>query len=361
MSDFAESSNGDSLSAHRMLDANLNRAQEAMRTLEDIARFRDQAVLQSEYKRLRHVLAHATETWDVALLLRSRNATLDVGREVKTTAEADRSAGFSAISQAASQRVQQALRCLEEGAKYQYPSTAATIEQIRYQIYDLNATLILSLQRDTDFLKNAKLYALADCRLPLDEFASRIASISGAGVDIIQIREKSKDAQEILEYTQAAIQSVDASVTRIIVNDRADLCQLSGAYGLHVGQSDLSVSQSRRILSPQSIVGLSTHDIGQVQQAMKLGADYIGCGPTFPSQTKSFTEFSGLAFLRSVAQEIDQEQLPAFAIGGINQENVQQVLDTGIKRIVIGSAIWNAANPEEATTQLKSKLVPPKS
>lgn len=358
MSDPTNHSLQDSLAAHRLLDANLNRAQEALRTLEDIARFRDLSSLQSSYKTLRHALAAATGPWNVAELLRARNAHADVGREFKTVSEGVRSQGFSSIALAAGQRVQQALRCLEEGAKFQYPSTAPSVENIRYQVYDLNASLQIALQRDTQFLRNARLYCLADCSLPLDDFKKRVRSLALGGADIVQVREKQKDAQEIIEYVQSAMDVVSDLEAKIVVNDRADICSLTSAYGLHVGQTDLSVQQARKIISTSAVVGLSTHDVAQVQEAVRLGADYIGCGPTFPSKTKSFESFSGLDFLRDVASIIDQSELPAFAIGGIDITNLDQVLTTGIQRVVVGSALWRSKSPETSTREIKSMLKP---
>ncbi len=349
-------SHADSQRAFRILDANLNRAYEAIRTLEDIARFHDLSTHQREYKTVRHSLRHATRTWNAPELWNSRDAEGDVGRTQKVPSEGDRSGGFPDIAAAASHRLQQALRCLEEIAKFQVPESAPELEKLRYQTYDLNASLLLALQRDLSFLRNARLYVLADCRPDLATFARRVCEISEQGAELIQIRDKSKDASEILQYAAAAHNAIDPLKTRIIINDRADLARLTNAFGLHVGQTDLTVSQARTLLSPQSIVGLSTHSIEQVRDALQRKADYIGCGPTFPSQTKSFDSFAGLDFLSQVAEEIDQTHLPSFAIGGINLANLPEVLNTGIARVVVGSAIWNGDEPGRITGEIRGKL-----
>jgi len=337
----------ENLAAHRLLDANLNRAFEALRTLEDIARFQDQATFQSKYKLLRHQLRDATQNWRHEQLYASRDAEQDVGRETKTSLEASRTGGLSEIAEAASQRIQQSLRCLEETSKFVYPNSAPAIESVRYQVYDINAQLLLSQKRDVVFLKEAKLYVLADCQLPLDQFIQRVQDISQAGVDLMQIRDKQLDAQELIRFTQSAIEAVDPKRTRILVNDRADILQCTSAFGIHVGQTDLSVAQARSLIAPACVVGLSTHDVEQVKQAMAVGADYIGCGPTFASNTKDFSKFSGLPFLREAAAFLRESNstVPAFAIGGIDLSNLKSALETGVQRVAVSKAIWRAERP----------------
>lgn len=337
----------ESLAAHRLLDANLNRAFEALRTLEDIARFQDQAEFQTQYKLLRHQLRAASQDWNHEQLYSSRNASDDVGRETKTTSESSRTGGLLEISTAASQRIQQSLRCLEEVAKFLYPNSAAPIEAVRYRVYDLNAQLLLSQKRDLGFLAQARLYVLADCQLPLKAFVQRVSELSRAGVDLIQIRDKQRDAQELIAYTQAAVDAVDANQTRIVVNDRADILQCTTAFGLHVGQTDLSVVQSRSLIRPECVLGLSTHDMTQVREALAEGVDYIGCGPTFQSNTKDFFSFAGLPFLREVAAFLRDtgSSMPAFAIGGIDLTNLDQLLESGVRRIAVSKAVWGAEQP----------------
>ena len=138
-----------------------------------------------------------------------------------------------------------------------------------------------------------------------------------------------------------------------IVNDRPDLAALAQADGVHVGQEELSVKDARRIVGPDSLVGVSTHTIEQARQAVLDGANYIGVGPTFPSDTKTFADFPGLDLLRAVAAEI---RLPAFAIGGISIENLPAVLSTGLPRTAVSAAITAAADPAEATRQMLTAL-----
>jgi thiamine-phosphate pyrophosphorylase len=159
--------------------------------------------------------------------------------------------------------------------------------------------------------------------------------------------------RELLKRAQILRDATAGTKTLFILNDRPDLALLSQADGVHVGQDELSDADVRRVIGPDLLVGVSTHDISQARQAVLDGASYLGCGPTFPSTTKSFADFPGLAFLRDAAEEIS---LPAFAIGGISLENVAEVLATGFTRIAVSGAILQATSPSLAAATLRNRL-----
>jgi len=131
---------------------------------------------------------------------------------------------------------------------------------------------------------------------------------------------------------------------------------LAGAHGVHLGQDDLPLEGTRPLLGPRQWIGISTHSLDQARQAMEDGADYIGVGPTFPSRTKSFDHFPGTALLREVAREVAG---PAFAIGGIQLDNLQEALDAGIQRVAVASAIWKASSPGAAARAFLQRLPTP--
>lgn len=342
----------------RMIDANSNRVMEGLRTLEDVARFSGISKLQAEYKSIRHALGQTIDAVGPIALLSARDSQGDVGREVKTPSELRRTDGLASILAAAASRVEQGLRVIEESCKFLLPQESSKVERLRYQVYDLNAALRLAIQRDVDFLRRAKLYVLVDCQLPLEQFNLRIAQISRSGVQLIQIRDKQADAIRIVEYLRAACDSVDSKETRVLINDRVDIAATTQAAGVHVGQEDLSVGASRRLLQPSQSLGLSTHNLDQVRRAVELGVDYIGCGPTFPSNTKSFKSFSGISFLAQAAAWLraSAPELPAYAIGGIDSQNLPQVLEAGFTRVAVGSCVWGAENPANAAESLRLKL-----
>jgi thiamine-phosphate pyrophosphorylase len=137
------------------------------------------------------------------------------------------------------------------------------------------------------------------------------------------------------------------------VNDRPDIAMLAEADGVHLGQEDLPFQEARRLLGPDALIGISTHDVKQLQRAILEGASYVGVGPTFPSATKTFEALAGLDFIR---QAMEMTTLPAFALGGITPENVDQVVAAGARRIAVSQAICAAEDPSAAARALKRAL-----
>ncbi len=139
------------------------------------------------------------------------------------------------------------------------------------------------------------------------------------------------------------------------MNDRADLAAAADTDGVHVGQEELPVAQTRQIVGPSRLIGVSTHSIEQARDAVTDGADYIGCGPVFAGRTKTFESYAGTDFLKEVAREIE---IPAFAIGGIDASNINQVVRAGFHRVAVTGAVRDADDPAAAAKALKRTLVP---
>ena len=204
-----------------------------------------------------------------------------------------------------------------------------------------------------DLLFNARLYVLVDgCASP-EGLVQLVRGLVNAGTHVIQLREKRLGDRELVMRARLVRTLTRETATLFIVNDRPDIAVLSEADGVHVGQDELTVADCRTIVGPDRLVGVSTHSVEQFRRAAHDGADYVGCGPTFPSPTKQFETFPGLAFLRAVHGEL---LLPAFAIGGIRQTNVDQVLATGFPRIAVGAAVTAASDPAAAAQSLLETL-----
>lgn len=343
---------GQSRDRLRVLDANANRAAEGLRVVEEFARFvLDDAFLAERLKQLRHRLAAAVACLPPLERLAARDTPGDVGTRISTPAESQRPT-LDAIVAANFERVEQALRCLEEYAKGFAPSLAVAAESLRYDTYAL-AEPLRRCRDSRERLRAARLYVLIDGADDTARMVERVRPLIEAGVDVIQLRDKRLPDRALLQRAQALRLLTANTRTLLIVNDRPDIAALAAADGVHVGQDELPVKAVRRVLAPGQLVGVSTHDISQARAAVLDGADYLGCGPTFPSGTKSFEQFPGLAFLGEVAREIG---LPAFAIGGIDSANVAQVLAAGVPRIAVSGAVWRAADPAAAARQLASQL-----
>lgn len=336
----------------RLLDAAGNRAREGLRVLEDYCRFvLDDAFLTRELKELRHDLAAALDRLAGGLILEARDTPGDVGTAIATDQERERRSVADVI-QANARRLQESLRTLEEYGKLETPSLGDAFEALRYRVYTLERALLLgSAARQR--LAGARLYVLIaeeNCRASLP---GTIAEVAAGGAQIIQLREKKLNDRALLERAREVRACTRKAGVLFIMNDRADIARLVEADGVHLGQDDLTVQQARRIMGPGYLIGISTHDIDQVRQAIRDGASYIGVGPTFPSATKTFQQFAGLDLLRHVAAETT---LPAFAIGGINGENLSQVLAAGAQRVAVGHALCQANDPRKLAGQMRRAL-----
>lgn len=342
----------DRLPILRIVDANFNRASEGLRVVEEYARFvLEDANLSAQCKELRHALAAAiAEACTPQELSAARDTTGDVGTEVRTEAEYRRGDAVDVVL-ASTKRVEQALRAIEEYGKVLSPGLGVTAEGLRYRAYTLAKTLSVALFRPQS-LAAAQLYVLIDGGSDLATFASRAQALVEAGVDIVQLRDKQLGDRELLERARA-LRSITRGRCLLIINDRPDLAALADADGVHVGQDELSVQDARTIVGARRLVGVSTHTLEQARQAVRDGADYIGCGPTFPSTTKSFAEFPGVAFLRLVAGEV---RLPAFAIGGVNLANIAEVRAAGFSRVAVSGALSQASDVATPVRQFREAL-----
>lgn len=336
----------------RILDASLNRAGEGLRVIEDYTRFvLDDAFLTSQTKALRHDLAAAAGAIPAADRHAARDTTHDVGTTIRTAGEFQRDT-TAHVCAASLKRSEQALRSLEEYGKLVNADFAAQCESLRYRLYTLEKAIDIG-RTSSERLNGISLCVLVDGRPTAAEFESLVAEIVAVGVGMIQLRDKQLDDRRLVERAQQLHRHTRGTTTLAVVNDRADVAALVAADGVHLGQEDLSVKDARTIVGTQMLVGVSTHNIEQARAAVLDGANYLGAGPTFPSQTKAFDQFAGLDYLRQVAAEI---LLPTFAIGGITATNLADVLASGISRIAVGGAVTNASDPASAARELLDRL-----
>lgn len=341
----------DEIGVARVLDVNWNRAAEGLRTLEDIARVvREDAVAAAWAKSLRHELAELAGGLPREKRLSARAVHSDAGTSLTGSAESSRQDWRDVVA-AASERVSQSLRVIEEASKHHYPQVSADCKQLRYRAYDRLAQIELRLSISQSAFNASALYLLVDCQLSIESFVEKLRGLSAAGVGLFQIRDKSCEASQLLRYARAAVSAVGAQ--QIIVNDRVDIALASGAAGVHIGQEDLPIEAVRKQSAGRLWIGVSTHDLQQALEALRAGADYIGCGPTFPSSTKQFTQFAGLDFLRQAASTIE---VPIYAIGGIRSENLAWVLETGVRRVAVSGAIWADPSPLDAARKMAGLL-----
>jgi thiamine-phosphate pyrophosphorylase len=338
----------------RILDASANRAREGLRVAEDYVRFvLDDAGLTKRFKEVRHRLAEAERGLDSHLLIGARDTREDVGTHIMTPSEQIRE-NPRAVLAANFKRIGEALRSLEEYTKLVDIWLAGRFEVLRYDVYTLEKMTMTAVAAHRG-LNNAKLMVLVGGLATLGELTWAVGEILAGGADVIQYREKGLPDRELLRRArEIRILTAQARVP-LIMNDRADLARLASCDGVHVGQNDLAPRDARRIMGPASLIGVSTHERSQIEAAILAGAGYLGIGPVFPSATKEFSEpeLAGLEYLRHAAEATS---LPCFAIGGINEENLDLVLEAGASRIAVSGAVMRSNSPRRAVSRLKARL-----
>ena len=189
-------------------------------------------------------------------------------------------------------------------------------------------------------LEDCRLYGIIDLDYTERSDAAHIAEqmIEG-GVDLIQLRGKSKSLSELTDLAADLHEVTAKSSTPLIVNDHAEIGRRVPVEGVHVGQDDDSIQIARQKAARAILVGKSTHSLEQARAAEREGADYIGFGPIFATPTKPDYAPIGLEDIGRVHAEVN---LPIFCIGGINIDNLQSVIDAGAKRVVMVSALLKA-------------------
>jgi thiamine-phosphate pyrophosphorylase len=336
----------------RIVDAAANRIREGLRVLEDFVRFAlDDKHLTERLKIWRHDFARILTLIEPSDLLSARETQHDVGTRISTLSESHRGS-LGEVVQANFKRMQEALRTLEEYGKILSPLLGEEVERLRYEVYILEKA-VLQTQAARQRLAGRPLYLLVTEGLCHHGAGPAIREALAGGVGIVQIREKSMPDRRLVAHGRRVREWTRDADALLIMNDRPDLAVLIEADGVHVGQDELSVRDARRIVGPGKLVGVSTHTLEQVRQAVLDGADYIGVGPIFPSTTKAFSEFAGLDFVKQVAAEIT---LPAFAIGGITLANLEQVIAAGLSRVAVSSALCSVEHPRQAAQEFLSRL-----
>ena len=188
------------------------------------------------------------------------------------------------------------------------------------------------------------LYLVTKTEEPSREgFFNVILEAVRGGVSAVQLREKDISTQEFVDLASDLKKNLISLNVPLIINDRVDIAKIVNADGVHLGQSDATVSEARAILGPKAIIGFSVETMDQVHEAQSMDVDYIAVSPVFESITKIDTKMPwGLGGLRRVSQI---SRHPVVAIGGINLSNTQDVLNSGADGIAIVSAIFDAPSP----------------
>jgi thiamine-phosphate pyrophosphorylase len=341
-------------SGYRIIDANFNRAREALRVIEDFCRFAlNCSPLSNRAKELRHKLSRAIAQLDGNRLLAARDTPADVGIGQTTKTVIDRTNLKDSLT-AACKRLPEAIRVLSEAIHTENKPLADEIEQIRYAGYTLEKDIALFADAVERF-KCVRLYVIISSKLPAEVLTLAQKCIAG-GADCLQLRAKDTDSDKYFAMADEFVKICRDSNILSIINDRADIAIASGADGVHLGQNDLPLEQARKLQLTPLIFGKSTHTPEELQAAIAELPTYVSLGPVFASPTKPKIEHVTLEYVKQSLPILSDTGICHIAIGGITTENIEAVLRTGARSVAVSSAVTASSNPQAACRKLKDKI-----
>ena len=182
-----------------------------------------------------------------------------------------------------------------------------------------------------------RLYAITDRSLIQTSLAADIEQAVKGGAELIQLREKNVTDEQYTAYAVEALGICRKYNVPLIINDNINVCLAAGADGVHLGQSDASPAEARKILGDAAIIGVTAKTAQQARKAFADGADYIGSGAVFGTTTKGDAKKMDIKTLKSITAA---SELPVYAIGGINADNISQLAGSGIYGAAVVSGIF---------------------
>lgn len=196
-----------------------------------------------------------------------------------------------------------------------------------------------------------RLYAVTDRSwVGIQTLLEQIESSLLGGTTLVQLREKDLSDCEFIQEAISVKRLCERFGVPLLINDNVNVALRSGADGVHLGQDDLPLQEARKMLGPNKIIGISTHTVEEAMKAEQGGADYVGVGSVFATQTKLDANVLSIDYIREICQAVT---IPVVAIGGIKEENMDVLRNTGVAGIAVVSAIFGQPDIEIATLRLK--------
>jgi thiamine-phosphate pyrophosphorylase len=189
---------------------------------------------------------------------------------------------------------------------------------------------------------------------PPDQVVDIATAAVRGGADIVQLRHKTLARGELLDLARRIRTVTALAGVLFVVNDHVDIALLSEADGVHLGPDDLTIASARRVAGDRLLIGASASSREAARSAIAGGADYLGSGPAFATPIKTSKQVIGPAGVAAIAEAVGPA--PVFAIGGIDETNVAQLVAAGLRRVCVIRAVAGAADPEQATRRLRAML-----
>ena len=344
----SNSTQSDDIRIFQIIDANLDRAREGLRVLEDWARFglgNEDFVIR--IKNFRQILGKN----HLQIYKKSRNYNEDKCKGLSHVEQINRNTPEETIS-SNSARVQEALRVIEEFSRGHNYKLSKIASNIRYEIYTLEIEFLnFNIRKKAELIiSESYLYAITDKKENLIEIIEKILL---GGVKIIQHRFKDGNDKDHLSEAIEIKRLCKKYNSLFIVNDRVDIALASNADGIHLGQNDMDLQTAKKLLGSSKIIGISANNMTDITNAIKNGCDYIGIGPVFKTTTKKNKEPLGIEKIKLLTKDL---KIPWFVIGGINKLNISLLKNHGISKVALVSGLLNSENPKGEAIKIIKEL-----
>ena len=332
----------------QLIDANLDRAREGLRVMEDWCRFglknSDFSIQIKDWRQQLGV--HHLNIYRKARVI-SDDPAIGISHPLQKVRAAPEKIFIANAS-----RVQEALRVIEEFTRITDPKLCEIATKIRYETYEIEIKVLKATEgvNKRQILKDSSIYLITANRKNLEGIV--LQALKG-GVKIVQYREKLLHDNARISQAKCLANICKQYNSLFIVNDRIDIALAVDADGIHLGQEDLPTKIARELLGAEKIIGRSTHCLEEIRNAEDEGCDYIGLGPIFPSETKKQLNPIGID---NLTKGLRETLLPAFAIGGINNSNINKLNQINNLRIAVSDAIINSNAPYAKTQELLKYL-----
>jgi len=328
------------MSKIHLINANIHRAKEGARVLEDIARFllRD-STLFHQIREIRHRIQSRSPIYDTKEDLGGMQLTEN---NVRTN--------LLNITQANALRIQEALRVLEEMTETLAEKQG--MKELRYQAYDVHSKLYYSVQKYLKWNLLEGLYLIIDTDIISYSIEKIIEIINESSVYIVQYRNKLTSKKMFIEQAYQIKKQLYPNKL-FIINDHIDIA-LDFADGIHLGQNDYPLERIRHIIPDNFILGISCHSLNEAQITMQYDASYIAIGALFKTKSKKDALSVSINELQQICNQIS---IPICAIGGINTHNLDQVLNANIKMAALISSVWETNNPLQTINDMHEKII----
>ncbi len=317
----------------RIIDVNLNRLDESLKLIEDIIRFNitDHDLL-SQIRIIRKELLDFKRRLPVKNVIQARQSRKDPGR--KAGFDLKRTKPSNAVLLSNITRAKEAARTLEETCKTLDIESSRRMKEIRFKIYDLEKDIITKITKKFD----PSLHVIIDEHYLQSCDVAEVTKILAAnGATMIQLRVKSLSDRIFLKFAKKISNAIRKEKVKFIINNRPDIAMACNAHGVHLGKKDMPVSAARMIMGEMAIIGASAHNVREAKQAEREGADYLGVGALYATETKEDARPCKISTLRSICRST---KIPVIGIGGVNDRNYKSILRAGASGIAVASFVF---------------------